>query len=97
MSPEPLGAIMLVVMLGAIFIGFPIAFTLILLAFIFGWVGLGDIAFYIRVHHDLGYTVPFMKGGTDHVAVSGALRVSYRGARFDELERRRVYSAGPPF
>jgi len=41
MSPELLGAIMLVVMLGAIFIGFPIAFTLILLAFIFGWVGSG--------------------------------------------------------
>ena len=39
------GGIMLVVMLGAIFIGFPIAFTLILLALIFGWVGLGDIAF----------------------------------------------------
>ena len=45
MSPELLGAIMLVVMLGAIFIGFPIAFTLILLAFIFGWIGLGDKAF----------------------------------------------------
>ena len=41
MSPELLGAIMLVVMLGAIFIGFPIAFTLMLLALIFGWVGLG--------------------------------------------------------
>jgi tripartite ATP-independent transporter DctM subunit len=54
MSPELLGAIMLVVMLGAIFIGFPIAFTLILLAFIFGWVGLGDIAFYIMVFQTIG-------------------------------------------
>ena len=54
MSPELLGAIMLVVMLGAIFLGFPIAFTLILLAFIFGWVGLGDKAFYIMVFQTIG-------------------------------------------
>jgi TRAP-type mannitol/chloroaromatic compound transport system permease large subunit len=44
MSPELLGGIMLVVMLGAIFIGFPISFTLMLLAFIFGWIGLGERA-----------------------------------------------------
>ena len=54
MSPELLGGIMLVVMLGAIFIGFPIAFTLMLLAFIFGWVGLGDRAFYIMVFQTIG-------------------------------------------
>ena len=54
MSPELLGAIMLVVMLGAIFMGFPIAFTLILLAFIFGWIGLGDKAFYIMVFQTIG-------------------------------------------
>ena len=54
MSPELLGAIMLVVMLGAIFIGFPIAFTLMLLALIFGWVGLGDRAFYIMVFQTIG-------------------------------------------
>jgi hypothetical protein len=50
-----------------------------------------------RVHHDLSYTVPFMKGGTDHVAVSGSLHLYYRRVRFDELDRRRVYSAGTPF
>src|SRR4029450_11031330 len=54
MSPELLGAIMLVVMLGAIFIGFPISFTLLLLALIFGWVGLGDRAFYIMVFQTIG-------------------------------------------
>jgi tripartite ATP-independent transporter DctM subunit len=54
MSPELLGGVMLVVMLGAIFIGFPIAFTLILLAFIFGWIGLGDKAFYIMVFQTIG-------------------------------------------
>ena len=54
MSPELLGAVMLVVMLGAIFIGFPIAFTLMLLALIFGWIGLGDRAFYILVFQTIG-------------------------------------------
>jgi len=54
MSPELLGAIMLVVMLGAIFIGFPISFTLLLLALIFGYVGLGDRAFYIMVFQTIG-------------------------------------------
>jgi tripartite ATP-independent transporter DctM subunit len=54
MNPELLGAIMLVVMLGAIFIGFPISFTLLLLALIFGWLGLGDRAFYIMVFQTIG-------------------------------------------
>jgi tripartite ATP-independent transporter DctM subunit len=54
MSPELLGGLMLVVMLGAIFIGFPISFTLLLLALIFGWVGLGDRAFYIMVFQTIG-------------------------------------------
>ena len=54
MSPEMLGAVMLVLMLGAIFIGFPISFTLLLLALIFGWVGLGDRAFYIMVFQTIG-------------------------------------------
>jgi tripartite ATP-independent transporter DctM subunit len=54
MSPELLGGIMLAVMLGAIFIGFPISFTLLLLALIFGWVGLGDRAFYIMVFQTIG-------------------------------------------
>jgi tripartite ATP-independent transporter DctM subunit len=55
MSPELLGMIMLAVMLGAIFIGFPIAFTLLLLALIFGWLGLGDRAFYIMVFQTIGF------------------------------------------
>src|ERR671925_314346 len=54
MSPELLGGIMLVVMLGAIFIGFPISFTLLLLALIFGWIGLGNLAFYILVFQTIG-------------------------------------------
>ena len=54
MSPELLGAIMLSLMLVVIFIGFPISFTLLLLALIFGWVGLGDKAFYIMVFQTIG-------------------------------------------
>ena len=54
---ELLGAVMLVVMLFAIFIGIPIAFTLLFLAIIFGFLGLGVTVF------DLAYlnTVGLMK------------------------------------
>jgi tripartite ATP-independent transporter DctM subunit len=54
MSPELLGGIMLALMLVVIFIGFPISFTLLLLALIFGWLGLGDKAFYIMVFQTIG-------------------------------------------
>jgi tripartite ATP-independent transporter DctM subunit len=48
---ELLGLIMLAVMIGAIFIGFPISFTLLFLAFAFGYFGLGghtvfDLAYF---------------------------------------------------
>ena len=54
---ELLGLVMLVVMLFAIFIGIPIAFTLLFLAIIFGFLGLGVSVF------DLAYlnTVGLMK------------------------------------
>jgi tripartite ATP-independent transporter DctM subunit len=42
---EFLGALMLVVMLAAIFIGLPISFTLLFLALIFGYMGLGTKVF----------------------------------------------------
>jgi len=42
---EALGMLMLVVMLGAIFIGVPIGFTLLFLALVFGLVGLGSTVF----------------------------------------------------
>jgi tripartite ATP-independent transporter DctM subunit len=54
MSPELLGGIMLALMLVVIFIGFPISFTLLLLALIFGWLGLGDRVFYIMVFQTIG-------------------------------------------
>ncbi|MGU9957867.1 MAG: TRAP transporter large permease [Arenicellales bacterium WSBS_2016_MAG_OTU3] len=47
MSPETIGLIMIGVMLFAIFIGFPISFTLIFLGFVFGYWGFGELVFYL--------------------------------------------------
>ena len=47
MTPEIVGFIMIGVMLVAIFIGFPISFTLIFLGFVFGYIGFGKIVFYL--------------------------------------------------
>ncbi len=48
-SPEAIGLIMIAVMLFAIFVGFPISFTLIFLAFVFGAWGFGGrLAFYLQ-------------------------------------------------
>jgi len=58
MSPDALlGLVMLLVMIGAIFIGFPISFTLLFLALSFGYFGLGGTVF------DLAYlqTIGMMK------------------------------------
>jgi tripartite ATP-independent transporter DctM subunit len=44
-AQELLGLVMLIVMLGAIFIGIPISFTLLFLALIFGFIGLGHSVF----------------------------------------------------
>src|ERR671915_2329584 len=58
MTPEALlGLIMLLVLLGAIFIGVPISFTLLFLALTFGYLGMGAVVF------DLAYlqTIGLMK------------------------------------
>jgi len=47
MSNEILGLFLIGVMLFAIFIGFPISFTLIFLGFVFGYLGFGDLVFYL--------------------------------------------------
>ncbi|MFQ5946549.1 MAG: TRAP transporter large permease subunit [Anaerolineae bacterium] len=60
MSPELLGGIMLVTLLSGIFVGFPIAFTLILLAIVFGYAGFGDTVFYLMVFR----TIELMKEET---------------------------------
>jgi tripartite ATP-independent transporter DctM subunit len=47
MTPEILGLLLIGCMLFAIFIGFPISFTLIFLGFVFGYIGFGDLVFYL--------------------------------------------------
>lgn len=49
-----LGLIMLVVMIGAIFLGFPISFTLLFLAFAFGYFGLGESVFSLAYFQTIG-------------------------------------------
>jgi tripartite ATP-independent transporter DctM subunit len=51
---ELLGMIMLLVMLGAIFIGLPISFTLLFLALIFGFIGLGAPVFDLAYFQTIG-------------------------------------------
>jgi len=49
-----LGMVMLIVMLFAIFIGFPISFTLLFLALTFGYFGLGDTVFSLAYFQTIG-------------------------------------------
>ncbi|MBL8376332.1 MAG: TRAP transporter large permease subunit [Burkholderiales bacterium] len=49
-----LGLIMLFVMIGAIFIGFPISFTLLFLALAFGYFGLGHVVFDLAYFQTIG-------------------------------------------
>ncbi|MBU1208190.1 MAG: TRAP transporter large permease subunit [Proteobacteria bacterium] len=54
MSPETLGFILLGALLTVIFVGFPIAFTLIILGVVFGYIGLGGKVFYLMYFQTLG-------------------------------------------
>jgi len=49
-----LGLVMLIVMIGTIFIGFPISFTLLFLALTFGYFGLGEIVFSLAYFQTIG-------------------------------------------
>ena len=49
-----LGLVMLIVMIGVIFVGFPISFTLLFLALTFGYFGLGDIVFSLAYFQTIG-------------------------------------------
>jgi tripartite ATP-independent transporter DctM subunit len=49
MSPETIGIWMIVALLTGIFVGFPIAFTLIVLGILFGYAGFGDTVFHLMV------------------------------------------------
>jgi len=54
MNPELLGIVMLVALLAVIFVGFPISFTLIVVAIVFGYIGLGDMVFHLMVIQTFG-------------------------------------------
>ncbi|MBI2153777.1 MAG: TRAP transporter large permease subunit [Candidatus Rokubacteria bacterium] len=54
MSPEVLGLVMVGVLIVAIFLGFPLAFTLIILGFVFGYLGFGPLVFDLMVLHGYG-------------------------------------------
>lgn len=54
MSNELLGLLMVGVLLAAIFLGFPLAFTLIILGFIFGYLGFGAMTFDLMVFQGYG-------------------------------------------
>ena len=54
MSPEILGLVLLAALLSGIFLGFPIAFTLIILAVVFGYIGFGSTVFYLMVFQTVG-------------------------------------------
>ena len=49
MSPEILGLVSLGALFVGIFAGFPISFTLIFLAIVFGYIGFGKVVFYLMV------------------------------------------------
>jgi tripartite ATP-independent transporter DctM subunit len=53
-SPEYLGLVLLGALLTGIFVGFPIAFTLIILSVVFGYIGFGDTVFYLMVFQTIG-------------------------------------------
>jgi tripartite ATP-independent transporter DctM subunit len=53
-SPEILGLLLLVALLSGIFAGFPIAFTLIILSVVFGYIGFGETVFYLMVFQTIG-------------------------------------------
>ena len=54
MASEYLGLILLGALLAGIFVGFPIAFTLIVLSVVFGYIGFGDVVFYLMVLQTIG-------------------------------------------
>ena len=55
-DPAILGFILVGVMLFAIFVGFPISFTLIFLGFVFGYLGFGKLVFYLMtLQFSMGY------------------------------------------
>ena len=54
MSPEILGLVLIGLLLVSIFVGFPISFTLIFLGAVFGYIGFGEVVFYLMTFQFYG-------------------------------------------
>ncbi len=54
MSPETLGAVMMAALIAGICAGFPIAFTLLVITVVFGYVGLGPMVFDLITFQTIG-------------------------------------------
>ena len=54
MSPELLGVGLIAALLVSIFVGYPIAFTLVILAVVFGYIGFGPVVFHLMVFQTVG-------------------------------------------
>src|SRR4029453_433604 len=54
MSPEVMGLVLLGLLFVVILLGFPISFTLIFLAMVFGYIGLGDRVFHLMTYQVFG-------------------------------------------
>ena len=54
MTNEILGLVLIGCMLFAIFVGFPISFTLIFLGLVFGYLGFGKLVFYLMTYQFSG-------------------------------------------
>jgi tripartite ATP-independent transporter DctM subunit len=87
-SPEWIGILALVVLFGAIFIGFPIAFTLIALAMGFGYFALGDLALHLMTLQFFGVmrdptlaSVPFFLFMGYLLEQSGLMERLFRGVQ----------------
>ena len=55
MNNELLGIVMLAILLGVIFIGFPISYTLIIVALVFGYSAFGNMVFHLMVSQTFGF------------------------------------------
>src|SRR3546814_6661034 len=87
-SPEILGLLLVAALFAAILLGFPIAFTLILLGLVFGYVGFGEVVFYLMTLQVFGTmresvlaAVPlflFMGRSEEHTSeLQSLMRISY--------------------
>ena len=103
MKPEYVGLLSLVVLFGAIFIGFPIAFTLIAVALGIGYLALGDLALHLMTLQFFSVmrdptlaSVPFFLFMGYLLEQSGLMERLFRGVQLmlvlgpDELQQNSV-------